>query len=218
LLGLGYFLIRRWLFLGLVGTVILVVLLCTQRKTGYEFTLIGWGVLQIVHGWFLARNQRLQAASLTKRLVALGVTVVVLGCVAFERYDAQRIDQRAVAARQAGDCGGVRAAQAKYGLGHRIGDGPRTVRVEGDVAACDRIDVAADGLKSATALIDVPRMKAGFDQLSAVAADPQARRQRSRTGRTRSSRRSSRMRCSAAPTRKQPRPTGRTHAARTSCW
>ncbi|RZU10878.1 hypothetical protein EV645_6033 [Kribbella rubisoli] len=173
-LGLGYFLIRRRLFgiLGLVGTAILVVLLCTQRKTGYEFALLGWGVLQIVHGWFLARSQRLQAASRTKRLVALGVTLVVLGGVAFGRYDAQRIDKQAVAERAAGDCGGVRAAQAKYNLGHRIGDAPRTVRVEGDVAACDRIDAAADVLQSATTLIDVPRMKAGFDQLSAVAADP----------------------------------------------
>ncbi|WP_371403049.1 hypothetical protein OHA10_34795 [Kribbella sp. NBC_00662] len=173
-LGLGYFLIRRVLLgvLGLVGTAILVVLLCSQRKTGYEFALLGWGVLQIVHGWFLARRERLQAASLTKRLVAGGVAIVVLGGVAFERYDAQRIDKQAVAAREAGDCGGVRAAQAKYGPGHRIGDAPRTVRVEGDVAACDRIDVSADTLTTATALIDVPRMKTGFDQLSAVAADP----------------------------------------------
>ena len=174
LLGLGYFLIRRWLFgiLGLAGTAILVILLCTQRKTGYEFALLGWGVLQIVHGWFLARSQRLQAASLTKRLVALGVTLVVLGGVAFGRYDAQRIDKQAVAARAAGDCGGVRTAQAKYNLGHRIGDAPRTVRVEGDVAACDRIDAAADVLKSATTPVDVPRMQAALDQLSAVAADP----------------------------------------------
>lgn len=173
-LGLGYFLIRRVLLgvLGLLGTAILVVLLCSQRKTGYEFALLGWGVLQVVHGWFLARRQRLQAAILTKRLVAGGVAIVVLGGVAFERYDAQRIDKQAVAAREAGDCGGVRAAQAKYGLGHRIGDAPRTVRVEGDVAACDRIDVAADTLTTATAQIDVPRMKTGFDQLSAVAADP----------------------------------------------
>lgn len=173
-LGLGYFLIRRVLLgvLGLLGTAILVVLLCSQRKTGYEFALLGWGVLQVVHGWFLARRQRLQAASLTKRLVAGGVAIVVLGGVAFERYDARRIDMQAVAAREAGDCGGVRAAQAKYGLGHRIGDAPRTARVEGDVAACDRIDVAADTLTTATARIDVPRMKTGFDQLSAVAADP----------------------------------------------
>ncbi|WP_329000521.1 hypothetical protein OHA18_39550 [Kribbella sp. NBC_00709] len=173
-LGLGYFLIRRWLFgiLGLAGTAVLVALLCIQRKSGYEFAVLGWGLLQIVHGWFLARRQRLQTPSLAKRLVALGVAIVVLGGVAFERYDAQRIDRQAVEARAAGDCGGVRAAQAKYGLGHRIGDAPRTVRVEADVQACDRIDVAADGLASATALIDVPRMKAGFDQLSAVAADP----------------------------------------------
>ncbi|MFD3401058.1 hypothetical protein ACFWUU_10295 [Kribbella sp. NPDC058693] len=173
-LGLGYFLIRRRLFgiLGLAGTAILLVLLCTQRKTGYELALLGWGVLQVVHGWFLARSQRLQAANLTKRLVAGGVALVVLGGVAFERYDAQRIDKQAITARAAGDCGGVRTAQAKYGLGHRIGDAPRTVRVEGDVAACDRIDDAADGLASAIKLVDVPRMKAGFDQLSAVAADP----------------------------------------------
>ncbi|HZX02780.1 hypothetical protein [Kribbella sp.] len=175
LLGLGYFLIRRWLFgaLGLVGTAVLVVLLCTQRKTGYEFALIGWGVLQVVHGWFLAQRHPVRAADLTKRLVALGVTVLVFAGVAFERYDVHRIDKEAVAARQAGDCGGVRAAKAKYGVGHRIGDAPRTVRVETDTTACDKVDAAAAVLRSAGPEADTDRLQVAFGMLTAVAERPE---------------------------------------------
>ncbi|HWD83571.1 MAG TPA: hypothetical protein VG497_31945 [Kribbella sp.] len=174
LLGLGYFLVRRWLFgaLGLLGTAVLVVLLCTQRESGYEFALIGWGLLQVVHGWFLASRQPRRAADLTKRLVALGVTLLVFAGVGFERYDAHRIDQQAVAARDTGSCGGVRDAQAKYKVGHRIGDAPRTARVETDVAACDQIDVASDHLRTAKANLDVTAMQSGFDALSAVLAQP----------------------------------------------
>lgn len=178
LLGLGYFLVRRWGFavLGLIGTAVLVLLLCTQRKSGYEFALIGWGLLQIVHGWFLAQRQPLRAASLTKRLVALGVTVLVFAGVAFERHDAGRIDQQAMAARDAGDCGGVRAAQAKYNVGHRIGDAPRTTRVETDVNACDQIDAAAGKLRTARPAADVAGLQAGFNQLAAVLAQPHQER------------------------------------------
>ncbi|MFF0267408.1 tol-pal system YbgF family protein [Kribbella sp. NPDC004536] len=174
LLGLGYFLIRRWLFgaLGLIGTAVLVVLLCSQREPGYEFALIAWGLLQVVHGWFLASRQPLRAANLTKRLVALGVTLLVFAGVAFERYDAHRIDQEAVASRDAGSCDGVRDARAKYNLGHRIGDAPRTTRVETDVAACDRIDVASDRLRTAKASADVAGMQGGFNVLASVLAQP----------------------------------------------
>ncbi|MBP2352324.1 cytochrome c1 [Kribbella aluminosa] len=174
LLGLGYFLIRRWFFgaLGLLGTAVLVVLLCTQRKTGYEFALIGWGLLQVVHGWFLAQRHPVRTANLTKRLVALGVTLLAFAGVAFERYDVHRIDKDAVAARQDGDCGGVRAAQAKYNVGHRIGDAPRTVRVETDTTACEKIDAAAAVLRSARPEADTARLQVGFEMLAAVVAQP----------------------------------------------
>ncbi|MFD7159223.1 hypothetical protein ACFV9C_31820 [Kribbella sp. NPDC059898] len=174
LLGLGYFLIRRWFFgvLGLAGTAVLVVLLCTQRKAGYEFALIGWGLLQIVHGWFLAQRHPVRTANLTQRLVALGVTLLVFAGVAFERYDVHRIDNDAVAAREAGDCSGVRAAQEKYGVGHRIGDAPRTVRVETDTDACAKIDAAAAVLRSARPQADTERLQVGFEMLAAVVAKP----------------------------------------------
>ncbi|MGZ0153305.1 hypothetical protein ACXJJ3_40010 [Kribbella sp. WER1] len=174
LLGLGYFLIRRWVFAvaGLLGTALLVVLLCTQRKTGYEFALIAWGVLQVVHGWFLAQRHPVRAANLTKRLVALGVTLAVFAGVAFARYDAHRIDKDAVAARDAGDCPGVQAAQAKYNVAHRIGDAPRTVRVETDTKACDKIDAAAAVLRSARPEADTARLQIGFEMLAAVVAQP----------------------------------------------
>ncbi|WP_344239519.1 hypothetical protein [Kribbella hippodromi] len=174
LLGLGYFLIRRWIFgaLGLLGTIILIALLVTQRQTGYEFGLIAWGLLQVVHGWFLAYRQPLRKADLTKRLIALGVTAGVLGGFAFERYDTQRIDNQAVAARDAGNCDGVRAAQAKYNVGHRLGNAPRTVRVEGDVSACDRLDTAESKLRIATSTADVNALDEQFGVLSDVLNQP----------------------------------------------
>ncbi|HEY3557615.1 MAG TPA: hypothetical protein VGL05_09135 [Kribbella sp.] len=175
LLGVGYFLIRRWFFgiFGLLGTAVLAILLCAHRTSGYELGLMGWGLLQVLHGWFLASRHRVRETSVAKRLVALGITLLVFAGVAFERYDAQRIDKEAIAARQAGQCADVRAAQAKYTLGHRIGDGPRTARVETDVAACDRIDLAADKLRAARPLADTAGLQAGFAMLAAVLVQPE---------------------------------------------
>ena len=52
LLGIGYFLARRRFFgiAGVFGTAVLVVCLATRRRAGYEFALLGWGLLQVVHG------------------------------------------------------------------------------------------------------------------------------------------------------------------------
>ncbi|WP_165550287.1 hypothetical protein [Kribbella speibonae] len=174
LLGIGYFLARRWFFggAGVLGTAVLVACLTTLRQTGYEFGLLGWGLLQVVHGWLLARRQPQRAVRVRQRLGALGVALLVLIGLAFERYDVQRIDEQAIAAREAGDCPGVRAAQATYTLGHRIGNGPRTVRVEGDVATCDRIDRAADQLRTAAPFADLGLLQAGFENLAGVLAQP----------------------------------------------
>lgn len=174
LLGLGYFLIRRWVFgvLGLAGTAVLAVLLYHRREVGYEYGLLGWWLLQIAHGWFLAHRAPVRGASLAQRLVALGVTIPVLAAVAFERYDAGRIDDEAIAAREAGNCAGIRAAQDKYGLGHRVADAPRTVRVEADVSACDRIDVVADELRTATEIADIVAIRSAFDRLAVILRQP----------------------------------------------
>lgn len=174
LLGLGYFLIRR-VFLGvvgLIGTTVLVLLLCSERKSGYELGLVGWALLQALHGWWLAKRHPFRATSVPKRLVAAVVTLVVIAGVAFERYDVRRIDKEAITARQAGSCAGVRAAEAKYNLGHRIGDAPRSGRVRTDVVACDRIDEAADKIRTARPLADTAGLQAGFARLSAVLVEP----------------------------------------------
>ncbi|MDX3006102.1 DUF998 domain-containing protein [Kribbella solani] len=100
------------------------------------------------------------------------MTLVVLGGFAFERFDVQRIDNQAVAARDSGDCDGVRAAQGKYNVGHRLGNAPRTVRVEGDVSACDRLDTAEAKLRTATSTAGMNALDEQFGVLSEVLTLP----------------------------------------------
>ncbi|MEV5965502.1 hypothetical protein AB0L70_27280 [Kribbella sp. NPDC051952] len=174
LLGLGYFLMRRWKtgIAALLVTAVLVVVLVVQKESSYELAIVVWWAVAIVHGWFLAQQQPNRTSSLPKRLVALGLTVAVLLAVGVLRFGAARIDDEAVAARNAGDCAGVSAAKAKYSFGHRLADAPRTVRVEGDVGACDRLDSAAITLRTATRTGDPKALDAGFGVLSEVLAEP----------------------------------------------
>lgn len=165
---------RRWKtgIAALLVTAALVVFLVVRKESRYEVAIVAWWAITIVHGWFLARRQPQRVASLAKRLIALGITIPVLLAVGVLRFGAARIDDKAVAAREAGDCAGVTAAKAEYSFGHRVADAPRTVRVEGDVAACDRLDSAAVTLRTATQTGDPKALDEGFGVLSEVLAEP----------------------------------------------
>jgi hypothetical protein len=174
LLGLGYFLIRRWLFgiLGLVGTAVLVVLLYQHKSGWYELGLLVWWILQITHGWFLAQRQPNRAANLTKRLVALGITIPLLAAVGFVRYDAGRVAGQVADAREAGDCAKVAKAQDQVWLGDRVVAGRQMDRGDGDVEACDTLETASSQLSAATAGGDIKSLQAGFSTIAEVIADP----------------------------------------------
>ncbi|WP_166677992.1 tetratricopeptide repeat protein [Kribbella kalugense] len=173
LLGLGYFLIRRSLFgiVGLAGTAVLVVLLYRHKSVWCELGLLAWWILQIAHGWFLARRQPNRTASLPKRLVALGITIPVLAAVGFVRYDASRVAGQVADAREAGDCAKVRTAQDQVWLGDRVVAGRQMDRGDGDVATCATLEVAKGNLTAAVGLGDVVSLKLGYGVLGPIAAD-----------------------------------------------
>jgi hypothetical protein len=178
LLGLGYFLIRRWIFgiLGLVGTAVLVVLLYQHKDVWYEIGLLAWWILQIAHGWFVAHRQPNRAASLAKRLVALGITIPVLVAVGFVRYDASRVAGQVADGREAGDCAKVTKTQDQVWLGDRVVAGRQMDRGDLDVEACATLEMAAAQLHGSTVAGDVQSLQVGFGILAKVIADPRQER------------------------------------------
>lgn len=173
LLGIGYALMRRWMtaIAALLITVALVANLLVEKETWCEVAIATWWVIVIAHGWFLARRQPRQSASVAKRQIALGLTIPVLLAVGLLRYDAARINDRLAEARDAGDCAQVKAAQDQVWFWHRVVDAQGTDRGDADVRTCDRLEDADDALRvgltgSAAALTN------GFRILSSVLADP----------------------------------------------
>ncbi|MEU4192101.1 hypothetical protein AB0E69_09395 [Kribbella sp. NPDC026611] len=173
LLGLGYLMARRRGFavLNWIGTATFVVLLVSVRELWCELALIGWWLLVVVHGWLLARTKPYRKAQPRKRIIALAVAMPILLVAGLLRIDTARIDDKVIDARDAGDCGQVKRTADRLGFWHRLTDGPKTVRSEGDVAACERIDEArsdlADGARGNLLLLD-----SGFKTLSEVLNRP----------------------------------------------
>ncbi len=173
LLGVGYVLMKRWV-LAIVNLMVvgaLLIFLLVLKQTWCEIALAVWWVLAVVHGWFLAYKAPQKESDLTKRLVALGITIPVLLAIGLVRYDAGRIAGKVSDAREAGDCAKLTAAQEALWFGHRIVDAPGTEKGDAEVQLCGRLDdakaVLATGLTG-----DYTALEDGFDTLGSVLAEP----------------------------------------------
>ncbi|TCC08096.1 tetratricopeptide repeat protein [Kribbella soli] len=174
LLGLGYFLIRRWFFgiLGLAGTAVLLVLMYQRKDAAYQFGLIAWGLLQVLHGLFLATRAPERTASIPKRIVAAVITLAVVASGVVLKRDAADVADRVTAARRAGDCAKVVQAQGEVWFGDRLVSGKDMDRGDGDVETCGRLDTARGHLSAAAGLTDVSSLRQGYDILGPIASDP----------------------------------------------
>ncbi|WP_143658971.1 hypothetical protein [Streptomyces sp. SA15] len=173
LLGVGYLMLRRrrLAVAAVAVTVVLVSRLASTASSSYEIAVIVWWAAVVAHGWFLARRGAVRGTARGQRLVALGITLVVLLTVGLVRFDASRIQRSVTEARESGDCAQVVSAQDRVWFGHRIADAPLTARGDETVEACDRLRTARAEL--ATALSgDTDALEAGFDTLASVLAEP----------------------------------------------
>lgn len=169
LLGIGYLLLgRRWLALAQVGCALIILsLLHAFAEVWCEFLVLGWWLLTIAHGWFLARHGTRRVTSPAQRLVALGAALAVLLPVGWLRFDAAQIQQDVTDARERGDCKAALAAQDEVGFGHRVADAPGAERGDATADACRRLHRASEEL--ATGLTgDTDALATGFDTLAAV--------------------------------------------------
>ncbi|NUS81707.1 MAG: hypothetical protein HOY75_02875 [Streptomyces sp.] len=178
LLGVGYLLLgrRRLAVAAAAVTVVLVSVLVSVARPWCEAVVVVWWAAGIAHGWFLARGRggpgvQGGPAVRTRRLVALGVTAPVLLAAGFLRFDAARIERSVTEARESGDCARVLAAQDEVWIGHRIADAPLAARGDKTVKACHRLRAAKADLTTGLTG-DTGALKAGFDTLSSVLAQP----------------------------------------------
>jgi len=111
----------------------------------------------------LRNSRRLQAG-----VAALLVALIVLGWL---RYDAGRINHAVDAAREAGDCAQVAAAQERYGFGHRIAAWSLVTEAEDDVKICGRLADAGDQMDKVFAG-DLQTFTRGFRTLTTTLDDP----------------------------------------------
>ena len=148
LLGVGYLLLRRRrLAVATVAvTVALVAVTVAVAAVWCEVLVLVWWGGTIAHGWFAAGPR---AASARHRLVALAVTVPVLLVIGLLRFDTARIEGRVTAARDAGDCPGVVAAQDRLWFGHRVAGASLAARGDATVRTCRRLAAAKAELVTA---------------------------------------------------------------------
>jgi hypothetical protein len=178
LLGLGYFLIRRWFFglLGLAGTAVLLVLMYQRKDVGYQYGLLGWGLLQVLHGILLAYRQPIRTASIPKRIIAAVVTLAMVSAGVLLKRDAAGVADEVTAAREAGDCARVAESQDEVWFGDRLVAGHEMDRGDRDVEICGTLDEAKQKLRDATSSADVAALKAGYAILGKIAGDPRQQR------------------------------------------
>jgi hypothetical protein len=178
LLGLGYFLVRRPLFglLGLAGTATLLVLMYQRKDTAYQFALLGWGLLQIVHGYWLAHRQTDRTSSIPKRIVAVVITLSVVGTAIVLKRGAAAVEDEVTAARESGDCVGVVRAQGNVWFGDRLVAGRAMDRGDRDAEICGTLSAADGRLYTATQQTDLTALQEAYEALAEIAADPRQQR------------------------------------------
>ncbi|GAA4505880.1 hypothetical protein GCM10023191_062230 [Actinoallomurus oryzae] len=174
LLGVGYLMLgrRRLALAAVLVTIVLVSVLVSVARTWFEVLVLLWWAAVIAHGWFLARGRGDAGNAVRRqRLIALGVTVVVLLAVGLLRFDASRIHHSVTEARESGDCARVLSAHGRVWIGVRIADAPLTGRSDEAAHACRRLRAARTQL--ATGLTgDTGALKAGFATLGSVLDEP----------------------------------------------
>lgn len=173
LLGIGYGMLGRRVLttLAIIVTAVLVTLLATTIRTlWFEIVVLGWWVVVIAHGWYLATKQSRpadQAEAKRQRFVALAITLPVILVVGALRYDSARIDSAVADARAAGDCAQALEVLDARWVGHRIANAPLSVAGDDTVAACNQLQKA--GVNFDAALTgDAEALRVGIGRLRSV--------------------------------------------------
>jgi hypothetical protein len=154
MLGLGYMFMRRPILaaLALSGTGFLLWSAAVQTENPlWRFLLPAWGLVMIVHAWWLTRRVRLdRLATLGEdptrrpRCFAVTAAALVLLTVTWFRFDAWWIANDAETAHAAGDCEEANAALDRLDVVHRVAFGPAVLRGEEEHEACDLLLAALD--------------------------------------------------------------------------
>ncbi|GAA2153790.1 MULTISPECIES: hypothetical protein [Glycomyces] len=154
MLGLGYMSMRRPVLaaLALTGTGFLLWSAAVQTENPlWRYLLPAWGLVMIVHAWWLTRRVRLdRLATLGEdparrpRFFAVTAAALVLLTVTWFRFDAWWIAHDAEAAHAAGDCEEANAALDRLDVVHRVAFGPAVLRGEEEHEACDLLLAALD--------------------------------------------------------------------------
>ncbi|MFI7680285.1 tol-pal system YbgF family protein [Actinophytocola sp. NPDC049390] len=173
LLGVGYFLLGRWILgvLAVLGTVLLVLFHLFDWPTlWFEFVILGWWVAVVAHGYLLARPHPRARPARRQWVVALAVALPVLLAFGFLRFDAADVDEDAAAGRANGDCAEALAATDRLWFGNRLANAPLAERADDTVAACDRLGNAGRQLETGLDG-DTEALEDGFDGLDGVLTD-----------------------------------------------
>ncbi|MEE1931332.1 hypothetical protein V1J52_24750 [Streptomyces sp. TRM 70351] len=173
LLGIGYLLLghRRLAALAALGTVFLLGLTASAAAAWCEAVLLLWWTAGTSHGWFLARRRARHAVRRGQRVGTLTVTVAVLLSAVLLRVDAYGIEDRVREAREGGDCEAAVAAQGEVWFGHRVAGGPAVQPGDAVVAACHRLERAADTLAAGRSG-STEDLERGFGILAHVLEEP----------------------------------------------
>ncbi|TDB83522.1 hypothetical protein E1264_28145 [Actinomadura sp. KC216] len=178
LLGVGYLILgRRKTAVGTgIVTLVLVSVLVSAARWWSEVLVLVWWAAVIAHGWSAAGGRRAGIAVPRQRILAAAVTVPVLLAAGLLRFDASRIEERVAEAREDGDCARVLSDGAGVWFGHRVAGAPVALRSDEAVEACRRLRTAEAKLTAGLAAGDTGSLKAGFDILASVLAEPGQRR------------------------------------------
>ncbi|TMR07544.1 hypothetical protein ETD83_00125 [Actinomadura soli] len=178
LLGVGYLILgRRKTALGTgIITLVLLSILVSAAQWWCETLVLLWWAAVVAHGWSAAGGRTGRVTVGGQRMVALGVTVPVLLAAGLLRFDAARIEQRVAEAREDGDCARVLSDGKSAWFGHRVAGAPAISSGDEAVDACRRLRTAEAKLTTGLTAGDTGSLKAGFDILASVLAEPGNRR------------------------------------------